>query len=404
MGQELDTARQLDASYVMGTYARKPIMFVEGNGMTLVDDEGREYLDFVSGLGVVNLGHSHPAVVDAVREQVGRLTHVSNLYHVEHQGRFAEAIVAMTGAEGKVFLCNSGTEASEGAIKLARKWGKDRKGPECYGVITAQRGFHGRTLAALAATGQPAKHAPFEPMPAGFSHVPLNDLDALADSIDAGTCAVMLEAIQGEGGVHPCTTDYLQGVQALCREREVLLILDEVQTGCWRTGQALAHQAHGIDPDVITLAKALANGLPVGAILARGEAATVMGPGDHGSTFGGGPVICAAGVASLCALREERLGENAAAIGSYLKRGLLALSEAGAPYAEVRGAGLMVGVQLDGVDAARVAELALESGIVVNNIGSDVIRFLPPLVCGEEHVDAALAVLGESVAAASAAG
>jgi predicted acetylornithine/succinylornithine family transaminase len=395
MGALLDNARRLDAAFHIGTYGRKGVLFVQGSGMVLVDDDGREYLDFVSGLGVVNLGHSHPSVVEAVRRQVGRLTHVSNLYHVEHQGAFAKAVCEMVGPAREAFLCNSGTEATEGAVKFARKWGRERKGPGCTTVVTALRSFHGRTLAALAATGQPAKHEPFAPMPEGFVHVPLNDIAALEQVVGDETCAVMLETIQGEGGVHPCTTEYLRAVSELCREQDVLLIVDEVQTGCWRTGPALAHQAHGIEADIVTLAKALANGLPVGAVVARQEIADVLSPGDHGSTFGGGPVVCAAGVATLDALRDEGLGEQARRIGHHLHDRLREMMHAGAPIAEVRGAGLMVGVQLEGVDAGAVADRALGSGILVNNIGSDIVRFLPPLVCTEEHVDRALAVIGE---------
>jgi predicted acetylornithine/succinylornithine family transaminase len=401
VGATLERARALDAAHVMGTYARKDVVFVEGAGMRLFDDDGREYLDFVSGLGVVNLGHAHPAVREAVCEQMSRLTHVSNLYYVEHQGEFAQAVTEMAGG-GRVFMCNSGAEASEGAIKLARKWGKEAKGPSCTRIVTAERSFHGRTLAALAATGQPSKHAPFAPMPEGFSYVPLNDLDALAAAIGEDTCAVMLEPIQGEGGVHPCTEEYLKGAQELCRERDALLIMDEVQTGCWRTGPALAHQTFGIEPDIVTMAKALANGLPVGAIVAMGDGASVLGPGDHGSTFGGGPVVCAAGITAISALRAEGLGANAADVGTHLMQGLDALADGGAPVTDIRGRGLMVAADLaGGVDAGAIADRTLDSGIVVNNIGSGTLRFLPPLCCGREDVDRVLGVLGEILAGGS---
>lgn len=404
MGERLQEAAALYSSLHVQTYARKDVMFVAGEGMRLFDDEGREYLDFVSGLGVVNLGHSHPEVTLAVREQIGRLAHVSNLFYVEHQGEFLEAILEMVGsnlggrlAGARVFLCNSGTEATEGAVKFARKWGRDVRGPDCFEVVTALRSFHGRTLAALAATGQPAKHEPFAPMPSGFSHVPLNHIAALEAAIGPGTCAVMLEPIQGEGGVYEADPAYLQQVRALCDERRVLLIMDEVQTGCWRTGSPLAHQRAGMEADIVTMAKALANGLPAGAVVASEEVASALGYGDHGSTFAGGPVVCAAGVATLRALRRERLGENAARVGAYAKERLGRLAGDGLPVKEVRGQGLMLGVELDGVSAARVVDSALASGIVLNNIGDSIVRMLPPLCCTEEDVDAALDVLAECI-------
>jgi acetylornithine/N-succinyldiaminopimelate aminotransferase len=299
VGALFEATAALDAEFHMPTYARKPVMFVRGEGMRLYDDDGAEYLDFVSGIGAVNLGHSHAAVVEAVRAQVGRLTHVSNLYYVEHRDELARDIVSLlagpdAAVSAKVFLCNSGAESVEGAIKLARLWGKRRRGEDCFRVVTAERSFHGRTLAALAATGQASKQEAFAPLPEGFSHVPLNDIDALDAAVTRETCAVMLEPIQGEGGVYPCTPEYLRAVRDLCREREVLFVLDEVQTGMYRTGPAFAHQAFGTAPDVMCLAKSLANGLPIGAIVARGEVADTFAPGDHGSTFGGGPVVCAA--------------------------------------------------------------------------------------------------------------
>jgi acetylornithine/N-succinyldiaminopimelate aminotransferase len=316
MGAYLDTMLAADAAHHLPTYARKPVMFTRGSGMRLFDDEGREYLDFVSGIGAVNLGHSHPAVAEAVSSQMSRLVHVSNLYHVEHRAALAEALSELLGGGWKAFFCNSGAEACEGAIKLARRWGSTRKGPQATTVITAERSFHGRTLAALAATGQPAKQEAFAPLPAGFVHVALNDLEALETALDDTVCAVMLEVVQGEGGVYPCDIEYLAAARRLCDERGALLVLDEVQTGFWRTGEhAFAHQAYGVVPDVVALAKALANGLPAGAVVAHGEAAEVLAPGDHGSTFGGGPVICTAALATIGALREELTGRQSPADG-----------------------------------------------------------------------------------------
>ena len=393
MGAGLEAARTGDAAFHIGTYARKPVLFVEGRGTRLFDDDGREYLDFVSGLGVVNLGHSHPAVIEAVREQVGRLTHVSNLYHVEHQAELAYAVSELAGGGHKIFFANSGAEANEGAIKLAWRWGKTHRGPDCVEIVTALRSFHGRTLATLAATGQPSKHEPFEPLPPGFRHVPLNDLETLEAALTPQTCAVMLEAIQGEGGVHPCTAEYLTGVEVLCREKEILLLIDEVQTGCFRTGPAFAHQAYGVKPDVVTMAKALANGLPIGAVVASEDVASAFVLGDHATTFGGGPVVCAAGLATLVAFEDEAVGQNAERIGAHVREGLDAIAERTGAISEVRGAGLLIGAQIVGQNAAEVVDEALAQGVVLNNIGSDIIRFLPPLVCGEMEADTALTVL-----------
>jgi predicted acetylornithine/succinylornithine family transaminase len=387
MGATFERTAALDAAFVMPTYARKPVMFVRGEGMRLFDDDGREYLDFVAGIGAVNLGHSHPAVTAAVCEQSAKLTHVSNLFFVEHRDELARDLVALFGHPAKVFFGNSGAEAVEGAIKLARRWGKARRGGSCYRIVTAERSFHGRTLAALAATGQASKQEAFEPLIPGFTHVPLNDLAALESAVTAETCAVMLEPVQGEGGVYPCESAYLAAVRALCDERDVLLVLDEVQTGFYRTGPAFAHQAYGVVPDVMCLAKSLANGLPVGAVLARGEIADTLQPGDHGSTFGGGPLVCAAGRACIRALAEERLGENATRTGTYLLERLQRLAEDTGAVAEVRGMGLMNAVELTSDTAAAIAADLLAGGLVVNSIGARILRMLPPLVCGKPEID-----------------
>lgn len=387
MGDSFERTAALDAAFVMPTYARKPVLFVRGEGMRLTDDDGREYLDFVAGIGAVNLGHSHPAVTAAVCEQAATLTHVSNLFYVEHRDELARDLVALFGHPAKVFFANSGTEAVEGAIKLARRWGKARRGEGCYRIVTAERSFHGRTLAALAATGQASKQGAFEPLTPGFTHVFLNDLAALEAAVTAETCAVMLEPVQGEGGVYACDPEYLAAVRALCDERGVLLVLDEVQTGFYRTGPAFAHQAYGIVPDVMCLAKSLANGLPIGAVLARAEAADTFQPGDHGSTFGGGPLVCAAGRATLRALADEQLGENAIAMGAYLRERLQRLAKETGAVAEVRGAGLMNAVELTSDTAAAISADLLSSGLVVNSIGARILRMLPPLVCGKPEID-----------------
>jgi len=391
----LENAIALDARFHMHTYARKPVMFVRGHGMELFDDTGRTYLDFVSGIGAVNLGHSHPAVVEAVREQAGRLTHVSNLYYVEHRAELAVDLVALFGEPARVFFCNSGTEATEGAIKLARRWGHARRGPSCHRIVTAERSFHGRTLAALAATGQPSKQEAFEPLPSGFTHVPLNDINALEASIDERTCAVLLEPVQGEGGVYPCDRAYLEAVRRLCDARDVLLIFDEVQTGLWRCGSPFAWQSFGVRPDVAYLAKSLANGLPVGAIIAREEVADAFVPGDHGSTFGGGPLVTAAARACLRALPDEELGEKAMETGEYLRERLHGLARETGAVADVRGVGMMNAIEFAEPIAATVAEAALGKGLVLNNIGPHILRILPPLLCGRTEVDTLLATLYE---------
>jgi acetylornithine/N-succinyldiaminopimelate aminotransferase len=398
MGALFERTAALDAAFHMSTYARKPVMFVRGEGMRLYDDDGREYLDFVSGVGTVNLGHAHPAVAEAVAEQAAKLVQVSNLYYVEHRDELAETIVALLGGGRKVFFANSGAEACEGAIKLARKWGTQRRGPGCFRIVTAERSFHGRTLATLAATGQPAKQDAFRPLPDGFDHVPLNDMAALEAAVTGDTCAIMLEVIQGEGGVYLCTADYLAGVQALCRERGVLLVLDEVQTGFWRTGFAFAHQAHPIEPDIVALAKAMANGLPIGAVVATDEVASAFVPGDHGSTFGGGPVVCAAALATIDALKDEMLGPNADDVGRYLRGRLTDMAERTGGIAEVRGEGLMNAVHLTEPRAAEATDAGLAQGLVLNAIGTHIIRCLPPLVCGKVEVDAFLHFLDEFLA------
>jgi acetylornithine/N-succinyldiaminopimelate aminotransferase len=387
MGALYEKTAALDAAFHLPTYARKPVMFVHGRGMRLYDDDGREYLDFVSGIGAVNLGHAHPAVADAVCAQMSRLVHVSNLFQVEHRAELAEMLSDLAGSGWKAFLCNSGTEAVEGAIKLARRWGKAHRGANCYEIVAAERSFHGRTLGALAATGQPSKQDAFAPLVPGFAHVPLNDIAALDAAVTERTCAVLLEPVQGEGGVYPCDREYLEAARRLCDKRDVLLVFDEVQTGFFRTGTAFAWQGYGVRPDVMALAKSLANGLPSGAVLAGGSAAGSLSPGDHGSTFGGGPVICAAALATIGALVAEDLGTNATDIGEYAADGLRALGASTGAFAEVRSRGLMLAAELVEPKAAAVASAALGHGIVLNNVGDRILRLLPPLVCSQGEMD-----------------
>jgi predicted acetylornithine/succinylornithine family transaminase len=387
----------LDAEFHMPTYARKPVLFVRGEGMRLYDDDGREYLDFVSGIGAVNLGHAHPAVAEAVCAQMNKLVHVSNLYHVEHRARLAERLAGLADGDWRAFFCNSGAEATEGAIKLARRWAGRRGEAERTNVVTAERSFHGRTLAALAATGQPSKQEAFRPLPLGFVHVPLNDIEALRVAVDERTCAVMFEPIQGEGGVFPCDSEYLAEARALCTERGALLILDEVQTGFFRTGPAFSHQGYGVVPDVMTLAKSMANGLPIGALLATPEVASAFEPGDHGSTFAGGPVVCAAALATIDSLEAANLGANAIAMGELLQDGLRGIAEHFGGISDVRGRGLMVAAELIDPVAPKVVAALLASGVVVNSIGDRILRFLPPLVCTEEEIGILIHTLGAAM-------
>lgn len=391
MGALLEDERMLDERYVMQTFVRKPVEFVQGHGMVLVDDEGREYLDFLSGIGVVSVGHSHPRVVEAVQNQAAKLLHVSNYYYVEHRGwvarRIAELLAGETDVAWRTFFANSGAEANEGAIKAARRWGKLHANG-AGGIITAERSFHGRTYATLAATGQDAKQDPFAPLPQGFAHVPLNNIAALEQAV-AGEVdgmqpvAVMLEPVQGESGVWPCTQEYLQAARRLCDERNMLLVFDEVQTGFCRCGAPFAWQVYGVQPDIVSMAKGIAGGVPMGAFAATEEVAAVMKPGLHGSTFGGSPLACAASEAVLRIMGEPHFAEQVNEVGAYLRERLREL-----PFvAHVRGLGLMCGITLEQPVAPGVVASGLRHGLVLNNPAADIVRFLPPLVCTTSEVD-----------------
>ncbi len=386
-----------DRSALMRTYAEPPVTFVRGEGTLLFDADGKSYLDFITGLAVVSLGHAHPAVAEAVATQARTLTHVSNLY-----GNTLGPDVALTidrlinggtgQAGGQVFFTNSGAEANECALKLARRWA----GVGRHVVISADNSFHGRTLATLTATGQPEKHAPFLPLPEGFLHVPYDDVDALESALNAETVAgVLLEPLQGEGGVMVPSSDYLGAVRALCTERNALLMLDEVQTGLGRTGHWFAFQAQGLEPDVVTIAKALGNGMPVGACWARAEVAAAFGPGDHGSTFGGQPLAMAAARATLAVMEAEDVCGRAQRAGARLRAGLAMLPA----VVSVRGAGLLLAAQLAEPTAKEIAAAALDAGLLVNPVRPDAIRVAPPLLVNDEEIDAALAILADIMAA-----
>jgi predicted acetylornithine/succinylornithine family transaminase len=376
----------------MPTYGAPTVMFVRGAGTELWDADGRRYLDFLSGLAVTSLGHSHPAVADALAEQARTLLHVSNLYATPNAAEVALTLDELIGGRtGQVFFCNSGAEANECAIKLARKWG----GRGRHVVVSAYGSFHGRTLATLHATGQPAKHEPFQPLPEGFRHVAWNDLDALAASIDPSVSAVLLEPVQGEGGVNPATTEYFQGVRRLCDERNLLFMVDEVQTGLGRTGVWFAHHHFGVEPDVVTIAKALGNGVPIGACWARRDVAAAFEPGDHATTFGGTPIATAAARAVLAELQRIDAPATARRAGDRLMEALR-----GAPgVGDVRGLGLLVAAELEpGRDAKAVASACLEAGLVVNAVTPTALRLAPPLTVSDAEIDEAVALLGKVLA------
>ncbi len=381
-----------ESRYHVGVYRRQPVAFVRGEGTRLIASDGRSYLDFVAGIAVAALGHSHPAYVEAVREQVGRLTHVSNLYYTLPQVALAKRLHELLGW-GRVFFANSGAEANECALKLARRHASQSGRPRAK-VVALLGSFHGRTLATLAATGQLHKHEPFRPLPPEFVHVPLNDIPALESAVDDATCAVLMEIVQGEGGVVPADAEFVAAARRLCDERGCVLIFDEVQTGLGRTGRFFAFEHLGITPDVITLAKALGGGLPIGACIAREDVAGAFAGGDHATTFGGGPVPCAAALAVLDVIEKEGLVANSMAMGDRLLEGLDRQAAGIEMVEEVRGLGLLVGIQLRVDRAADVVAAALDRGLLVNNATPSVIRLCPPLIVSPAEIDEAVTVLG----------
>ncbi len=388
---QMDAPDDLVRCPIMSNFAAPSVMFVRGEGSRLWDNHGKEYLDFLCGLAVTSLGHAHPEVADAIAEQARTLLHVSSIFATEHAWQVARTIDRLIGdgspAGGQVFFCNSGAEANEAAIKLARKWA----GHGRYGVITTYGSFHGRTLATLAATGQPAKHEPFAPMPEGFRHVALGDIEALEAAIDPTVAAILLEPIQGEGGVFPASTEYLRAARRLCDERGLLLMMDEVQTGFARTGRWFGFQHHGIEPDVVCLAKAMGNGMPIGAIWARADVAASFQPGDHGSTYSGQPMATSAVRKVLEIMERDDLPSRAREKGAYLTAKLEQIPQ----VASVRGSGLILAAELaPGLDAKAVYAACLEAGLVVNAITASALRLTPPLNISEADMDAAVDILG----------
>jgi acetylornithine/N-succinyldiaminopimelate aminotransferase len=381
----------LTDKYVARTYARAPIALVKGKGVKVWDADGKEYLDFLAGIAVNSLGHCHPAIVRAIRRQSQHLLHVSNLYHIQAQSELARELCRHSFAD-RAFFCNSGAEANEAAIKLARRYGLEKLGGK-YEVISTHNSFHGRTLATLTATGQEKVRAGYDPLPEGFRQVPYNDLGALEAAIDEKkTVAVMVEPIQAEGGVIVAGDGYMRGLREICDQRGLLLIFDEVQTGMGRTGKLFGYEHFGIEPDIMTLAKALGGGLPLGAMLAREDVASSFGPGSHASTFGGNPVSCSAGLAVMNALLKGGVLKNCGQMGKYFVKGLEALKKRFSFIREVRGKGLMIGVELE-IDGSKIAEACMAEGLLMNCTAYKVLRFVPPLTIKKNEIDRGLAIL-----------
>jgi len=378
----IETAEQVLAT----TYSRQSVVFEKGSGTTLWDTEGRTYTDFLAGIAVCNLGHAHPAVQAALAEQAGKLLHVSNLFYTRPQVELGQWLVRHSFAD-RVFFCNSGAEANEAAIKLARKYFHDRGEVGRFRIVAMEQSFHGRTMGTLSATGQKKIRQGFEPVLEGFSFVPYNDPDALRTELDETVCAVLLEPIQGEGGIVCPDRDYLPAVRRMCDETGTLMILDEIQTGMGRTGRLFAHAHAGVTPDVMTLAKALGNGLPIGAMLARDAVAKAFGPGAHATTFGGTPIVTAGALAVVQTLTDEGIVERAARTGAYFKERLEALAARRPSVVEVRGQGLLLGLKLN-QDGAPIVNACLERGFVINCVQGNILRFAPPLIISTGEIDA----------------
>lgn len=388
---EVDAAIAASDEHLFRNYAREPVAFSRGRGTVLWGLDGRKYLDFIGGIAVSSLGHAHPALVRAIRDQADRYLHVSNLYHIPEQAEAAGLLKEVSGF-GRAFFCNSGTEAVEAAIKLARKWGRTRLGSAAPEIIVTEGSFHGRTLGALAATGVARYREAFEPLTPGFRFVPFNDLEAAEAAAGPDTCAVLVEPVQGEGGVIPADPAYLAGLRELTARRDALLVLDEVQTGIGRTGRWLAFEHYEIRPDVVALAKGLGGGIPVGAVLASADAADLLAPGDHGTTFGGNALACAAVCAVLRTIREEGLLENVAVMGRRLVDGLQTMDLEQPVVGEVRALGLLLGIDLT-LDAPPVASRCRERGLLLNAVRPHTLRLAPPLTVSAPEVDAALIIL-----------
>ena len=388
-----------EGKFIINTYNRQPdftLLITRGKGTLVWDENGKAYLDFVGGLAVNALGHVHPSVIEAAWEQMNKVIHTSNLYYSEPQVKLARCLVENSPAD-RVFFCNSGAEANEAAIKLARKYSKLYLGSEKFEIITALNSFHGRTLATVTATGQEKFQKGFEPLPPGFRYARFNDLDSFRAQLNDSTCAIMVEPVQGEGGVHVAAADFIVGLRRLCDENGILLIFDEVQCGTGRTGKLLACEHYGVQPDIFTLAKALGGGFPIGAMLCREKVAAGFSPGDHASTFGGNPVACAAALAVMQEILQEGFLDNVIIKGNYFQDKLRLLKEKfSGVIVEIRGKGLIIGMELKEKGSA-VQRSCQEKGLLVNCIGGRVLRFLPPLNVSRDELDEALEVLSKSL-------
>lgn len=380
-------------NFVMKTYNRFPVVFVKGEGCWLYDDKGKKYLDMLAGIAVCNLGHCHPTVSDAICDQARKLIHVSNLFHIETQAELAELICENSFGE-KVFFCNSGAEANEGAIKLARRYGTE-KNPEKYEIVAFRQSFHGRTMAAVSVTGQGKYSEGFGPMLTGVKFAEFNNLDSVKEVVSERTAGIIVEPIQGEGGIVPAEGEFLEGLREIADEIDAILIFDEVQTGIGRTGKIFAYQHYGVEPDVMTLAKALGNGVPIGAIVAKGKAADVLKPGLHASTFGGNPLVTRAGVEVMRIVSDESFLREVERKGEYLRKRLEELKDRFPGVIDyVRGKGLMVGAVCK-ISCVDIVKSALEKGLIINCTAGNVLRFVPPLVITEEEIDYGLKILEE---------
>jgi acetylornithine/N-succinyldiaminopimelate aminotransferase len=382
--------------HVIPNYTRTPCAIVRGEGSWIWDAEGKKYIDLFPGWGVSALGHCHPRVVEAVREQAGRLFHMPNTFYMEEQGRLAQVMGELSGMDGRLFFCNSGAEAAETAIKLARLHCEGR-----HKVITAEHSFHGRTFGAISATGQPKYRAGFGPTVPGFEHVPFNELEAVREAADSETCAVMVEPVQGEGGVNPASPEYLKGLRKLCDDKGMVLIFDEVQTSPGRLGEYFGYQYFGVEPDIMTTAKAVAGGLPMGAVMVKPPLASSLRPGTHASTFGGSPIVCRAALAVFDALREDGLLENVKGMSEYFGQRLESLKTADIGIRNVRRCGLMIGIEL-AFPGANLVRRCLDEGLVVNCTHDTILRMLPAYTITREEADHGMDILEKCLRAAPA--
>ena len=379
--------------HIATTYGRYPLVAVKGEGCWLWDADGKKYLDFLAGVAVNNLGHCHPKVVKALQQQAETLIHCSNFYHIPSQIELAEILCKNSFGE-RVFFCNSGAEANEAAMKLVRKHSADNYGEDRFEVITALASFHGRTIGTISATGQDAIRKGFTPVVPGFKYVPFGDIEAMVAAVSEKTCAVMLEPVQGEGGINVAPAGYLQAVRELCDKHNLLLVFDEVQVGCGRTGKLFAYQHDDVAPDIMTLAKALAGGPPIGAMVATEKVAATFGPGTHGSTFGGNPLMTTAAVAAMNTLIDDGVLDNCVEMGNYLREKLEQLSQRHAFAGDVRGRGLILGLKLD-IPGAEIVKEAMAKGLLINCTAGSVLRFVPPLIVTRKEIDMAISILDE---------